>query len=434
MVNKNTQGIQQPSNKSPNVVVQNITIKQGYRKSQDIDSWRNAIKAFENITNPSRIKLYELYNDILLDAHLEATWGKRQDAITNREIVFVREGKEDKEINKILNSPDMRNLITDLHDTIAWGFTLIQVNSILYDEYEERYVIDYDLIPRVHVHPEDNFECVSKDQGQATRDILFKEPPISRYMIWAGKPKDMGLFIKAAQYVIYKRGDFGDWAQFAELFGMPFREARYDDYDDATRIALEQAMINYGGAAYAVLPKGADFKLHDSVKGTASDLYKQLLDACNAEISKCILGNTLTTEQGSNGARSLGEVHQSAEEQKHLSDLKFVGDILNTKFKAILKLFGFNVSGGDIVFKGTGTDWDNLLKKWQVIDGVAKRVPVSDDYIYEEMEIPKPENYLDLKSKQEEQQMGANLAIPEVAELVDPQNKNLITRIKDFFV
>lgn len=418
-----------------NVVVQNITIKQGNRKSQDIGTWRDAIKAFENITNPSRVKLYELYNDILLDGHLEAVWGKRQDAITNRDLVFVKDGQEDEEINKILNSPDMRNLITDLHDTIAWGYSLLQVNSIIYDEDEERYVIDYDLIPRMHVHPEDNFECVSKEQNQATRDILYKEPPLSRYMIWAGKAKDMGLFIKAAQYVIYKRGDFGDWAQFAELFGMPFREARYDDFDDTTRQALEQAMINYGGAAYAVLPKGADFKLHDAVKGTAGNLYKLLLDACNAEISKCILGNTLTTDQGTSGSRALGEVHQDVEDQKHASDLKFVGDILNTKFKAILKLYGFNVSGGDIAFKGAGIDWDSMKKKWEVIDGVAKRVPVSDDYIYEEMEIPKPDNYDELKRKQEEQQTaGANLSIPEVAELVDPQNRSLIARIKDFFV
>ncbi len=430
---KNKRNTKRNTQKTPEVVVQNITIKQTRRNSQDIASWRNAIKAFEKIDNPSRVKLYELYEDILLDGHMEAVWGKRQDAITNKELVFVHDGKEDEEINKVLNSPDMRNLLKDLHDTILWGYSLIQVNSIDYNEDEERYIIDYDLINRKHVHPEDGFQCVSKEQNQATRDILYQEPPLSKYMIWAGKPKDMGLGVKVAQYVIYKRGDFGDWAQFAELFGMPFREARYDGFDDATRIALEKAMENYGGASYAVLPKDADFELHDAVKGSAGNLYKLLMDACNAEISKCILGNTLTTEQGTNGARSLGEVHQSVEEQKYASDLKFVEDIINTKFKAILKVFGFNVSGGNITFKSSGVDWNKMKVKWDVLNSMSNKIPLSDDYIYEEMEVPKPDNYDEIKKKMEtDKTADLSLKIPQVGELTEP--KTLIQKIKDFFV
>ncbi len=429
--------------KTPDIVIQNITVKSINRQSADIAVWREAIKSFENKTNPQRTKLYDLYHDIILDGHIEAVWGKRTDNITNKELAFTKDGKSDEEIDKLLNCPDIRNLLKDLHDSILWGYTLVQINSIYYNEDEERYTVDYDLIPRKHVHPEKDFECVSREQNQVSRDVLYKEPPLSKYMLWAGGASDLGLLIKAAQYVIYKRGNFGDWAQFAELFGMPFREARYDDYDESTRAKLEQAMETYGGNAYAVLPKSADFKLHDAVKGTAGALYKLLHDACNAEISKCILGNTLTTEQGENGARSLGEVHQDVEDAKHYSDLKYITDILNGKFKAILKAFGFNVAGGYISFKGAGADWDQLKKKWEVISGVRKEIPVDDDYVYEELQIPKPENYEAMRKQMDEEKtafnanlfaQNANLQIPEVAHLVDPNNKNLIQRIIDFFV
>lgn len=419
---------------STNVVIQNITIKSNSRKTQDIENWKKAIKSFENILNPNRVLIYELYEDILLDGQIESTWGKRQDMVLNKDLTYVKDGKEDEEINKLINSPDMRRLIKELHNSIAFGYTLVQINNIAFNEEENKYEINFDLIPRKHVHPERGFECISKEQSSATKDIFYKEPPLSRYMLTAGDAVDMGIFIKAAQYVIYKRGDFGDWAQFAEMFGMPFREARYDDYDDRTRIALENAMEAYGGAPYAILPKSAEFKMHDAVKGTAGDLYKTLYDACNAEISKIILGNTLTTEQGNNGARSLGEVHQGAEDNKNLSDEKMILDILNSKFKSILKIFGFAVDG-EIWYKSEGKDWKELKDKWDVVSGIKQTVPVSDDFIYEEFDIPKPENYDELKTKLEEQSLNTiEKAIQDPLKQNAATNNLLINRIKDFFV
>ena len=226
--------VKRKQGKTPdNIIVQNIQIHNAPHNTQDIENWKNAIRAFENITNPNRTYLYDLYDDILLDGQIEATWGKRQDAVLNKELVFVRDGVEDEEISSLLNSPDMRLLIRDLHNSIAWGYTLIQVNNVYFDEDEETYKIDYDLIPRKHVHPEDGFECVSRQQSLVSKDWLYRELPLANYMLWAGDPTDKGLFVKAAQYVIYKRGGFGDWSQFAEMFGMPFRELIYDDYDVA---------------------------------------------------------------------------------------------------------------------------------------------------------------------------------------------------------
>jgi phage gp29-like protein len=413
---------------APNVVVQHINIRTISRRSQDIDTWKNAIKSFESILNPSRVLLYDLFDDIILDGQIEATWGKRRDAVLSRPLMFVRDGKEDEEISKILNSPSMRTMIKEIHNSIAWGYTLIQINAVRYDEDEEQYIIDYDLIPRRHVHPEKGYECVSREQSFASRDILYREPPLSRYMIWAGDPTDMGLLTKAAQYVIYKRGDFGDWAQFAEMFGMPFREARYDGYDENTRKALEAAMEAYGSAAYAVLPKNAEFKLHDAVKGTGSQLYQMLYNACNAEISKVILGNTLTTEQGEKGTQALGTVHKDGETIKNDSDRQMILDVLNGKFKAILKVFGFNVAGGEIWYRSEGKDWDLLQKKWTVLQGLGNRIPIEDDYLYEEFDVPKPANYNALR-----EQMDNRIFIGPEPD-TQPAPKNMLQRALDFFV
>lgn len=425
------------------IIIHNINIHNASYNTQDIENWKQAIRSFENLTNPVRTSLYDLYENIELDGQIEATWGKRQDAILNRELVFVNNGIIDEDISKLLNSPDMRLLLKELHNSIAWGYTLIQINNIYYDDEEENYRIDFDLIPRKHVHPEQGFECVSKHQSMATKDWLYKEEPLSKYMIWAGDPKDKGLYCKAAQYVIYKRGGFGDWAQFAEMFGMPFREMIYDDFDDATRVQLEKGLQEWGGAGYSIHPRSSELKIHETGGSTGSkDVYDLLIRACDASISKTILGNTLTTEQGDRGALALGEVHQDMENAKTESDALFILSILNTRLRAILKRFGIPLSGGNIWFKSPDKDWDNLQKKWNVLDSIGNKIPIEDDYIYEEFDIPKPENYEELKEELRIRHTFNPFEMPLNNPLKGDENrlnekvkpKNLISRVFDFFV
>jgi hypothetical protein len=427
------------------VNITNINVRVPNRSTQDIETWRRAIAAFENQANPVRTYLYDLYKDMELDGQVKATWGKRCDAVLNKRLVFKRDGTEDEEIGKLLNSPDMRIFIKELLCTILYGYTLLQVNRVWFDDDEEQYRIDFDLIPRKHVHPEPGFQCVSREQNMATPDFLYLQPPLANYMVWAGDPTDMGIFASVAQYVIYKRGGFGDWSQFAEMFGMPFRELSYDDYDEATRAKLEQAMEEWGSAGYLIKPKGAELTLHDTGGSTSSaDVYDLLISKCDAAISKVILGNTLTTEQGEIGSQALGEVHKEAEGEKNESDKLFVLSALNTRLRAVLKRFGFNLTGGEIMYEGLETDWARLKDKWDVIKEIRQEVPVDDDYIYDEFPVPKPDNYEQMREEMDlKQALKAFETVPEnplsdnAPQSPVPQSrspKNLFNRLKRFFV
>lgn len=395
--------INKNNNKKVNVQPVNIILKQAHRQSADIDYWRSALTNFESITSPNRVRFYDLIDDISLDGQIEATWGKRSDALVNTPLIFTRDGKQDEELNKLLSCPDMLLLLKDIHDAIAYGYSLIQIKDINYSDTDEQYHIDYSLINRKHVHPEPGFECVSIEQYLPTKDFLYKQPPLSDSMIWAGRPFDKGLLFKAAQYVIYKRGGFGDWAQFVECFGMPFREMVYDEYDEPTRLKLEQMLKEWGAFGYMLHPKGSELILHEA-SNPGQCPYPELIQECDASISKTILGNTLTTEQGSHGSQSLGSVHLQVEENKYRADKNFVLSVLNSKFKAILKRYGFNVTNGYIYFETPEKDWSKLQTKWNVLSGIASHVPISDDYIYTEFDIPKPDNYEELKKQLQERQ------------------------------
>lgn len=399
-----------------NILINKIDVRSINRTSQDIQSWRNAITSAESVFNPTRKQLYDLYHDILLDGHLWSVVDKRLTAITNTPIQFTDEGEPVEDINNLMDTESWHYMLKELLNARFWGYTLLEL-TFLPDN------IKAELINRKHVKPEMGLVVRNAFDMEGVR---YLEPPYDRYIVTAGETKDMGLFMKVAQYVIYKRGGFADWAQFAEIFGMPFREGRYDPYDEATRKELLRMMEETGGAAYAVLPKGSEFQLHQASQTSGSNtIYQDLKDACNQEISKAIVGQTLTTEQGDKGARSLGDVHQQVEADIHTDDKRFIINILNNKLRPLLEEHGYPVGNGRFIFP----EIDNLDKKSRLeMDlKLAKQVPVSDDYFYQTYSIPKPENYDELK---EERQLKTSLFKQEEPPDKKPSN-NLFTYIRN---
>ena len=89
------------------------------------------------------------------------------------------------------------------------------------------------------------------------------------------------------------------------------------------------------------------------------------------------------------------------------------------------------------MYEGLETNWDKLQTKWNVVKEIAQTVPVDDDYIYEEFDIPKPDNYEQMKEEMRQNMMmpdfnilGDEVINPDISE--KPKN-SLVTRLKNFF-
>jgi len=300
-------------------IIQKIEVTQTRRASQDIDSWRNAIKAAESIFAPRRVLLYDLYSEILLDGHLTAVIEKRKLSVSNTPLHFVQEGKVNQQITNMIATENFLVLLGYILESKMWGHSLIELS------FEDGILVPQ-LIPRKHVVPEKGI--ILRNQNDVG-GVSFRELPYQNYTLEVGEKDSLGLLMKAAQYVIYKRGGFGDWAQYCELFGMPFRVAKYDGYDEKTRTDLENALKAAGSAAYIVIPKEADLNFIQNNTSGSSILYDMLIDTCNKELSKLILGQTMTTEAG--GALAQAKVHQEVEKEIHYADKLFVKNILNDR-------------------------------------------------------------------------------------------------------
>ena len=359
--------------------------------AQSITNWKQAIDSARSVLVPRRIELYKLYDIIKLDGHLESVMDKREMGITNKKVLFSPTGDtagiDELVRDKILESPWFFDFQKYSAQAVPFGHSLIELEP---DFKNGEIIAQTVLINRPNVRPEYNFVCKTPydlENGIYYADMFrdgvqhFADPIQSPYLVSVGGRKEYGKLMTAAQYVIYKRGGFGDWAQFAELFGMPFRVGKYNAYNDDQRKKLEQGLSNMGGAGYAVIPEGASLEFHDNNHTGSSDIYKYLIEACNAEMSKIFLGQTMTTENGSSHSQS--KVHKDVEEEINLNDMIRQEYILNSQFKKkMIAISGFTaLEKGRFHFEKT---IQIPLEKRILIDmQLAQVIPMSEEYFYD---------------------------------------------------
>lgn len=386
-----------PGQKQPNTIV----LTQPKRFGIDISDYTSAVKSAENVDYPRRYKLFDLYSDILMDTHLTSVIEKRKNAVLCSKIEFRKNGKPDDKVNEQIASPWFRKLVADILDAPIWGFTLCQFHKI--GEW-----VNYDLIPRKHADPVRRI--ILRHQTDIT-GIPWDEYPD---LLFVGSEDELGLLAKAAPWVIYKRNTTADWAQFSEVFGMPIQEYIYDTNDDDARQRAINDAANAGSLAVFVHSKDTELQLREAGNKTGSaDVYERLCERCNNEISKLILGNTLTTESSENGTQALGTVHKKVEDQIAESDRRYVLDVLNYDMTEIFAAMGIDTTGGEFCFPDPKKVDANT--KMSILSQLRNtfNLPIDDDYLYEEFGIDKPKNYEQLKK--EYQVMAETIASAPVA-------------------
>ncbi|KAA6343100.1 hypothetical protein EZS27_009166, partial [termite gut metagenome] len=230
------------------------------------------------------------------------------------------------------------------------------------------------------------------------------------------------------------------WAQFSEVFGMPIREYVYETDDDQARQKAIEDAENTGSLAVLIHSKESTLNLLESGNKTGSaELYERLCERCNSEISKLMLGNTLTTEASDKGTQALGTVHKKVEDETAQADRRYVLDVLNYDMTDIFLALGVNTTGGEFCFPEP--DSMSLTEKAAILSDLHTtfKLPVSDDYLYETFGVEKPKNYKELKELPHQQQEPPQPPPPGVKEDEEPEptqkeKKSFLNRLRSFFV
>ncbi|AOW09508.1 phage portal protein family protein [Flavobacterium gilvum] len=373
-------------------IIHDLTLVSPDRSSKDIGKLKNGIVSAESIHYPNRVLLYDLYHDILsMDGFLRGIIEKRINAVLNKKLKFTKKGgKQGDELTDLIKSQSGRDLITLLMESKIWGIS--GVEFVIGEE------LNFKEVPRKHIKPEKGI--ITKSQYGVSEEAGFKYQDMP--FVWVvGKENDLGLLLACSMYGIYKRGTFGDFAQYVEIFGQPVRIMKYDAYDTKTKQELKGLLDNSGSSLAMMIPKQAEFEMLDGKTSNGDGkLQVSLKDACNEEMSIAILGNTETTVSSKSSGYAQSKEHGEQQDELTVSDLIFVENLLNSKkFKQILKSYGFDVDG-KFEFE-LDLNLNTLKLRMEIDTFVSQKVPIGDDYWYETYGIPKPDNYDELKAKME---------------------------------
>lgn len=374
-------------------IIHDLTLVSPDRSSKDIGKLKESVVTAESVYYPNRVMLYDLYHDILsMDGFLRGIIEKRINSVLNKKIKFTqKDGKQGDDLTDLIKSEKGRDLITLMMESKIWG-----VSGMEFVIGEE---LTFKEVERKHIKPEKGL--ITKSQyGLSEQDgYKYEDMPF----VWVvGKPKDLGLLLACSMYGIYKRGTFGDYAQYVEIFGQPVRIMKYDAHDTKTKQELKTLLTDSGSSLAMMIPKQADFEMLDGKTSNGDGkLQIGLKDACNEEMAIAILGNTETTSSSKSSGYAQSKEHGEQQDELTISDLIFIENLLNSKkFKQILKSYGYNIDG-KFEFE-LDLDLSKLKLRMEIDTFVSQKVPIGDDYWYETYGIPKPDNYDELKSKMEQ--------------------------------
>ena len=394
------------------LVIHQIVVKAPQRKVYDVGNWRTALSSADN----GRTKqLYDLLDDIMIDGVLSDAVQKRIDAVTNSELTFQNaDGEEVEEIALLMDTTAWEELLTEIMKKKIYGRSGVEMT------FNDGFNVE--PIPAKHINLK-NRTILRQDTDET--GIPYEG---DSQLLVLGKDRDFGLLLKAAPYAIYKRGGFGDWSQWIELFGMPQRIGKYNTYDPESRKLLEEAFEKAGSAPYVVIPKEADVETKDGGTGSGAS-YNEFRQANNEEMLITILGQTMTTVQGEKGARSLGEVHKEVEEGKNKSDLRYVQRVLNQKVLPMLEARGYPVTGGKFVFPKAAEQ----LSVAEVVQ-LSDIMDIPQSYLHEKYSIPVPKDGEPVAKRASSQAAQFDIGEDPEEDTVSNADRNFLMRLWDFFV
>jgi phage gp29-like protein len=153
-----------------------------------------------------------------------------------------------------------------------------------------------------------------------------------------------GLMRVCAWMYLFKNYAVKDWVAFAEVFGMPLRIGKYEPgASKADREALVHAVRSLGSDAAGIISKSTEIEFVEAQKGSSQNVYESLASFCDAQMSKAILGQTLTSEAGGGkgqGSYALGRVHSGVRQDLIEADCRALGKTITEQ--VLRPLVGFN--------------------------------------------------------------------------------------------
>jgi SPP1 gp7 family putative phage head morphogenesis protein len=275
------------------------------------------------------------YRELLYDPHTGACVQSRKAGALKLEWM-LRSEENDATIETVracFERLNLYNIIESILDAPLYGF---QPLEILW-EVREGFLLPSAVVAKP---PEWFMFDVDGNLRLKTKDSTIEgvELPPYRFLVVQHRPTYLNPYGEAvlarcywAQF--FKRNVQRFWNTFTEKFGTPFISLKHEFGNNQAKVdEIVRAVSEMAQDAVIALPAGASAEIMSVSGVTNTDIYKEFLSFCNAEISKAILGQTLSTEMSSTGGGSYAatKVHFDVQREIIEADKRLVEQSLNT--------------------------------------------------------------------------------------------------------
>ncbi|MEM7667520.1 MAG: DUF935 domain-containing protein [Pseudomonadota bacterium] len=153
--------------------------------------------------------------------------------------------------------------------------------------------------------------------GDDRRELTPGKYVVHQPDLKSGIPIRNGLARMVAWNFIMKNYTLKDWMAFCEIFGMPLRVGRYGrGASEEDKRRLLRAVLSIASDAGAIIPEGTNIEFIASAAGRGEAVFGALADYLDKQTSKAVLGQTMTTDDGS----SLGQAKVHDEVRDDIRD------------------------------------------------------------------------------------------------------------------
>lgn len=212
--------------------------------------------------------------------------------------------------DSIVKSIDVPTTTNSFLDALLYGFTVLEIDWH-YVTWNDKQV----LLPKsLSGRPRNWF---SFDSNKLLRLNNFEGTTLPKYKYLLiqhnatfANPYGKSLLSKCLWPVAFKKADMTFWMMFAEVYGMPKYVGKtaggkgspqFDELFESLEGLIQDGVM--------VIDETSSVDGLNPATTTNIDIYKNMIELCNSEISKIWLSETLTTEIGDTGSYAASNTH-----------------------------------------------------------------------------------------------------------------------------
>ncbi|MBP5202289.1 DUF935 family protein [bacterium] len=274
------------------------------------------------------------YDTLLFDSQVGSCMASRKAGVSKLNFELAAGNASEnvvKFIKEIFDEFDHKHLFDMILNCTAYGYQPIEINWGVRSGKIVPVLIEEKPAEWFCFSEENELRFLSKKEpwaGEALPPMKFICPTLQGSY---KNPYGISVLSKCFWPVAFKKGGMKFWVAFTEKYGSPWLIGKYapgasiKDQND-----IQSHLEDMIQDAVGTFPDNSKIEIIEATgKSASAEIFNRLIDVCNADISKAILGQTLTTELGSTGSLAAAQTHNEVRKDIILDDARIIEKAVN---------------------------------------------------------------------------------------------------------